>query len=79
MLRVEVQSLIDKLDSLDLNKLFQRYYRAESSKKYSGTGLGLWISQTLANQLGAHIEANLTSDHNIVFSFNLPLSQQDQN
>ena len=57
----------------DERRLFQRYYRAESSKKIPGTGLGLWLSQTLAQQLGSEIHVKL-SHHHISFSLTLPLS-----
>jgi signal transduction histidine kinase len=56
----------------DLNLLFQRYYRSEDARKFAGTGLGLWLSQTLAERLGTKIIVS-TSDKEINFSFRLSI------
>jgi signal transduction histidine kinase len=54
-----------------IDKIFSRYYRAEEAKGYSGTGLGLWLADQQAKEMGAsiecHIDPNWTS-----FSFTLP-------
>ena len=68
-IKVQVESSLDGLDKPDLNQLFQRYYRSESAKKYSGTGLGLWISQSLANQINSFIHVELTNNQTIIFHF----------
>ena len=56
----------------DLSLLFSRYYRSESARKFPGTGLGLWLSQTLADRLGTKIIV-LFLDQEIKFSIALPL------
>ena len=43
-------------ETLNTNNLFQRYYRSENAKRNPGTGLGLWLSQTLMKQLNSPIE-----------------------
>lgn len=56
----------------DHNKVFQRFYRAESAKKFSGSGQGLWLSQQLASAMNSRIELSRSTD---LTSFTLYLSQ----
>ena len=72
-LKFEIESTLGKAGSPDPSQLFQRYYRAEAAKKYAGTGLGLWLSQTLAKQLGTQIHMVLGNPQTVIFYFNLPL------
>jgi len=54
----------------DTLRVFERYYRAESAKKQSGAGLGLWLSQSMAQALDSRI--TLTIEKNIIqFQFSL--------
>ena len=70
----EVENSLGKVEPPDPSQIFQRYYRAESAKKFAGTGLGLWLSQTLAQQIGSHLKMKMTEQKNIVFFFNLEIS-----
>ena len=70
----EVENSLGKVEPPDPSQIFQRYYRAESAKKFAGTGLGLWLSQTLAQQIGSHLKMKMTEKKNIVFFFNLEIS-----
>ena len=70
----EVENSLGKVEPPDPSQIFQRYYRAESAKKFAGTGLGLWLSQTLAQQIGSHLKMKMTKQKNIVFFFNLEIS-----
>jgi len=67
----QIENSLGKVGSPDPDQLFQRYYRAESAKKFAGTGLGLWLSQTLAKQIGSRIEMKITEQQSIVFFFSL--------
>lgn len=40
----------------EADKVFSRYYRAEGAKNKPGTGLGLWLSQTLAHKLSSRLQ-----------------------
>ena len=71
---IEVENELESKDQIDLTQLFQRYYRSESAKKYSGTGLGLWLSQSLANQLNTNISVELKNRPSVVFNFTIPFS-----
>lgn len=50
-----VSNEIGDVGAPDNEKIFKRYYRSESAKKYTGSGLGLWLSQQLANILESQI------------------------
>lgn len=67
----QVENSLGKVEPPDPDLLFQRYYRSESAKKFAGTGLGLWLSQTLANQIGSRIEMKTTEQQTILFFFSL--------
>ena len=67
----QIENSLGKVEPPDSNQLFQRYYRSESAKKFAGTGLGLWLSQTLANQIGSRIEMKITEQQTILFFFSL--------
>jgi signal transduction histidine kinase len=56
----------------DPARMFERYYRGEGALSQSGAGLGLWLAQEMAGNLGTVIEAQM-SEHKISFSFFLPL------
>lgn len=67
----EVENSLGKMDPPDPTHLFERYYRAESAKRFAGTGLGLWLSQTLAEQIGSRIKMKTTEKNTIIFYFAL--------
>jgi signal transduction histidine kinase len=67
----QVENSLGKVETPDPEQLFQRYYRSESAKKFAGTGLGLWLSQTLAHQIGSRIEMKTTEQQTILFFFSL--------
>jgi len=54
-------------------KLFKVFSQADSSvtRKYGGTGLGLVISQMIANKLNSHIQIESTQGKGTVFSFEI--------
>jgi signal transduction histidine kinase len=67
----EVENSLGKMDPPNPAQLFERYYRAESAKRFAGTGLGLWLSQTLAEQIGSKIVMKTTEKNTIIFFFAL--------
>jgi signal transduction histidine kinase len=70
----EIENALGKMEPPDPAQMFQRYYRSEAAKKFAGTGLGLWLSQTLANQIGSHIDMKITEQKSIIFFFSLETS-----
>lgn len=60
----------------DPDQVFSRYYRAPGAKEISGTGLGLWLSQQIAQSLGTKIRMHLEGGR-VVFWFSLPEVRAD--
>ena len=58
-----------------LNSIFDSFEQADTSttRKYGGTGLGLSLSQKLAQLMGGHIEVSSKIDKGSTFSFELEL------
>lgn len=67
--RFTVTNAIGSIGAPDIQKIFTRYYRAESAKKFTGSGLGLWLSQELAKILGGVI--TVECDDSVRFSFSI--------
>jgi len=63
------------LDQESLGKLFQRFYQVDSglSRKFSGAGLGLEISMSLARLLGGEIRVTSQLGQGTTFCVKLPL------
>jgi signal transduction histidine kinase len=60
----------------DLQKLFKPFQQVDmsSTKKYEGTGLGLYLSRKLVYLLGGEISARSTYGEGTTFSFTLPIT-----
>ena len=69
-IQFNISNDLNPSETLDTNNLFQRYYRSENAKRSPGTGLGLWLSQTLMKQLNSPIEV-YTRSGKILFSVSL--------
>jgi signal transduction histidine kinase len=55
----------------DADKVFAKYYRSAAAQRQSGTGLGLFLSHNLAQQIGAELRYQPTDTH-ICFELWLP-------
>ncbi|MFC3560276.1 ATP-binding protein [Pedobacter jamesrossensis] len=65
------------IDPKDVKKLFDRYYRADnSSTRFDGLGLGLYISADIIKRHGGSFWIESTIGQGSVFSFKLPLLQE---
>ncbi|MEG1536405.1 MAG: HAMP domain-containing sensor histidine kinase [Clostridia bacterium] len=53
----------------EVSKLFQRFYRADSSRSAGGTGLGLAIAKAIADECGCKILARSNKPHGLCFTF----------
>jgi signal transduction histidine kinase len=67
---VTVSNVLADAETPDVSRLFEQFYRAESSRRTSGAGLGLWLSQSLAKELNTVIKCSI-NDHQIRFSVRL--------
>ncbi len=67
----------------EIDKLFTQYSRTSASDKFTSNGLGLYISQNIANLLGGYIEVksayNNGSTFTIYHPINLEISSMKQN
>jgi signal transduction histidine kinase len=55
----------------DADQVFAKYYRSPAAQRQSGTGLGLFLSHNLAQQIGAELRYQPT-DSLIQFELWLP-------
>ncbi|TBO36404.1 sensor histidine kinase [Pedobacter kyonggii] len=64
------------IEQKSLNRLFERYYRADNtSTKFEGLGLGLFISADIIKRHGGSFWIESEPGQGSVFSFKLPLIQ----
>lgn len=49
-------------DEIDINQVFTRFYKADTARTHTSTGLGLAIAKSLAEKLGAELTAELTDE-----------------
>ncbi|WP_231279995.1 sensor histidine kinase, partial [Clostridium botulinum] len=55
---LKISNTVDHLDSLDVEKIFDRFYMADKNRSGKGTGLGLSIVRSLIEKMNGSIEAN---------------------
>lgn len=70
-LRVQVSDTGCGIPESDLPRIFDRYYRARSSKGESGSGLGLAITQRILELHGSTPEIESRPEHGTTISFSL--------
>lgn len=69
-LQFAVRSAIGPAGAPDPALVFERHYRAPAASRFSGTGLGLWLSQQLALAMGSRIHMGQEGGQ-LVFWFTL--------
>lgn len=64
----------------NIDKIFDRFYRAEDAdvQKVAGTGLGLAIVQSFIEMHGGHLEVESKIGKGSTFTFNLPIVVEDE-
>jgi two-component system phosphate regulon sensor histidine kinase PhoR len=60
----------------DLERIFERFYKADRARSGGGTGLGLSISRHLVEAHGGRIWAVSTEGDGSTFYFTIPVDQQ---
>jgi len=71
MIEFKIKNKIGKIGPPEIDKIFTRYYRAEAAQGYSGTGLGLWLANQQANEMGSSIDCSF-DELWTTFSFQVP-------
>ena len=71
MIEFKIKNKIGKIGPPEMDKIFTRYYRAEAAQGYSGTGLGLWLANQQANEMGSSIDCSF-DELWTTFSFQVP-------
>ncbi len=72
VLFISVFNEVGKTGKPDATKIFEKYYRSPDAQRVRGTGLGLWLVQGIAMQLGGRVDY---IDHNDKVEFQLCLPQ----
>jgi len=67
------------IDSCDLGRIGERFFRAKSSTGIEGTGIGLNLVKSLVQQHGGTIEIESIKDEGTTFIIRLPISGPDKN
>jgi len=72
---VEVTDTGMGMSAPEQERLFERFYRTESSATQAtpGTGLGLWISKTIVEAHGGEIGVDSAAGRGTTFRIELPL------
>lgn len=71
LIEFQIKNQIGKVGPPQVDKIFSRYYRAEEAQGYSGTGLGLWLANQQATEMGSSIHCTF-DDTWTKFSFQIP-------
>jgi signal transduction histidine kinase len=75
---VDVRDAGPGIDPAALPHIFERFYRADSSRTGGGTGLGLAIAQTLAAAQAGTLTVRSEVGHGSVFTLTLPQAVDNQ-
>jgi len=57
-----IENSADNLDSIDHNRLFDRFYKGDTSRNVQGAGLGLPITRLLVERMGGEISVDATTE-----------------
>jgi signal transduction histidine kinase len=79
-LRIWVRDTGTGIDPTDLPHIFERFYRADRSRRTStgGSGLGLSIVKAIITAHGGNIWAESTLGQGTCITFTLPIAKQTQ-
>lgn len=59
-IEISVGNRVPEGESIDVSRVFERFYKADSSRHSGSTGLGLFIAKSLTERMGGGISADLT-------------------
>ena len=59
---LSISNEAEGLETLDVSRLFERFYRGDTARSTGGSGLGLSIAADLARGMGMNLEATVADD-----------------
>ena len=73
---IDISNRVQEDNKPDLERIFDRFYRADQSRARSsgGTGVGLSIAKAIIEAHGGRIDASYTDEERICFAVSLPAS-----
>ena len=60
----------------ELERIFERFYRVSESGTQAGTGLGLYIAQQLAAEIGGRVSVESVPGVGSTFALELPVASR---
>jgi signal transduction histidine kinase len=75
--RVEVRDRGIGIPSTQLERIFERFERAVSSRSYGGLGLGLYLARRAVEAHGGHVSAQARTGGGASFTLELPLESAE--
>lgn len=66
MVHILVSNDVKNPDDIDVDKVFERFYKADEARSISSSGLGLSIAKELVERMGGSIEARLEGTRFVV-------------
>jgi signal transduction histidine kinase len=73
LLRIDISNSLSKNVKMDLEKVFEMYYRGGNVKNEPGMGIGLWITKEIARKIKGDIIA-IRDDEKVIFRVSIPIS-----
>ena len=73
ILRIDISNSLDKNITVNLEKIFDMYYRGANIKNEPGMGVGLWITREIVKKIKGEINVSRDGDR-IIFSVYIPIS-----
>ncbi len=71
---VDVEDFGDGIDTDDVARLFDKYFRARNTGQVAGTGLGLYLARVIAQRHGGNVSLLRTGVAGSVFRLALPVA-----
>jgi hypothetical protein len=73
--KIQIRDAGSGIETGDLNRIFERFYRADTSRSTEGTGLGLSIAKAIVEAHGGRIGVHSTVGKGSCFFITLPLHE----
>lgn len=72
LLRVDISNSLSQNVKMDLEKVFEMYYRGGNVKNEPGMGIGLWITKEIAKKIKGDITA-IRNEDRVIFRVSIPI------